>query len=295
MNIHTIDLELMGSSGTVAAHLIPSKAGHLIIDCGPESTLPKLKAGMAALGYALADVKHILLTHIHLDHAGAAGTLAADLKDLQIYVHKHGANHLKRPERLLESATRIYGAMMQPLWGKFEAVPEEQLVVLEGTESLKIAEFEFQAVYTPGHAIHHLAYAFGTDVFCGDVGGVRLQGAEHVIAPTPPPDIDFSAWHQSLTKLRGLMPKRLFLTHFGEFSDTEYHFAKLEQSLIYLEQMSKSVIESGGTVEQIADGIKEYAIEQLKNKELEKKYELSTPYLMAASGLKRYWTKRLAV
>ncbi len=292
MKIHTIDLELMGSTGTVAAHFIPSEAGHLIVDCGPESTLPKLKAGIAALGYEFTDVKHLLLTHIHLDHAGAAGTLARELPNLQVYVHQHGASHLKRPERLLESATRIYGAMMQPLWGKFEAVPENQLVVLEGIETLNISNLEVQAIYTPGHAIHHLAYAFGDDLFCGDVGGVRLQGADHVIAPTPPPDIDFAAWHQSLAKLRALAPKCLFLTHFGKFCDTEHHFAKLEHGLAHLEQMSKTITQSGGTAEQIADGIKEYAQAQIGDKTLETKYELSTPYLMAANGLMRYWTKR---
>jgi glyoxylase-like metal-dependent hydrolase (beta-lactamase superfamily II) len=291
MKVHTIDLELMGSTGTVAAHLIPSKTGHIIVDCGPSSTLAVLRAGVANLGFEMADVKHLLLTHIHLDHAGAAGTLATEL-GLQVYVHKHGATHLIRPERLLESATRIYGTMMDALWGKFEAVPEEQLVVLEGTETLTISDLTLQAVYTPGHAIHHLAFAFDQDVFCGDVGGVRLQGADHVLAPTPPPDIDFVAWHESLRKLRELNPKRLFLTHFGEFRDIDLHLAKLEQSLNHLELLSKTVLEAGGTAEEIANGIKDYAQNEIKDKSLEQKYELSTPYFMAASGLMRYWTKK---
>jgi glyoxylase-like metal-dependent hydrolase (beta-lactamase superfamily II) len=294
MGVHTIDLELMGLAGTVAAHFIPSKLGHIIVDCGPTSTLPKLKAGIAALGYDFADVKYLLLTHIHLDHAGATGTLAREFPNLHVYVHQHGAGHLKRPERLLESATRIYGAMMQPLWGQFEAVPEDQLVVLEGRETLNIGEFSVQAVYTPGHAIHHLAFAFGNTVFCGDVGGIRLKGAEHVIAPTPPPDIDFVAWHESLAKLRALQPNRLFLTHFGEFNDVEHHLAKLEHSLVFLENMSKQIFAVGGSTEEIAEGIKQYAQTQIQDKDLEKKYELSTPYLMAASGLMRYQKQRAA-
>jgi glyoxylase-like metal-dependent hydrolase (beta-lactamase superfamily II) len=293
MNISTIDLELMGSTGTVAAHFIPSEAGHIIIDCGPESTLATLEARIAALGYDLNDLRHLLLTHIHLDHAGAAGTLARRLPHLRVYVHSHGASHLAHPERLLLSATRIYGEMMQPLWGHFEAVPESQLVVLEGTETFNIAALEVQTLYTPGHAIHHLAFAFLDTIFCGDVGGVRLQGAAHVIAPTPPPDIDFAVWHQSLAKLKALEPKHLFLTHFGEFNDIDQHFANLEHSLIYLEQMSKTIVLSGGTAEQIADGIKHYATSKIQNKTLETKYELSTPYLMAANGLMRYWQKRL--
>ncbi len=292
MNIHTIDLELMGSSGTVAAYFIPSSLGHLIVDCGPSSTLPNLKAGIAALGYDIADCKHLLLTHIHLDHAGAAGTMARENPNLQVYVHRHGAIHLKNPERLLTSATRIYGAMMETLWGQFEPVPEAQLVVLEGLETLQISGLEVQAMYAPGHAIHHLVYAFGQDVFCGDVGGVRLQGSSHVIAPTPPPDIDFAAWRKSLAQLRALEPARIFLTHFGMYTDTVLHFAKLEQSLDILEQMSQKIIEAGGGADEIATAIGQYAKAEIQNKNLETKYALSTPYQMAANGLVRYWAKQ---
>ncbi len=251
MNVHTIDLELMGMAGVVAAYFIPSSAGHLIVDCGPSSTLPKLKAGIAALGYDIADVKHLLITHIHLDHAGGAGTMAREF-GLQVYVHKNGANHLMRPERLLESATRIYGAMMDTLWGAFEAVPEQQLAVLEGHETLSLSGFEVQAVYTPGHAIHHLAYAFGRDVFSGDVGGVRLADSDHVVAPTPPPDIDFAAWRESIVKLRALEPKRIYPTHFGAHDNVEQHFANLEQSIDQLEQLAKEILSSGGGADEIA-------------------------------------------
>ncbi len=292
MIVHAIDLELMGSTGTVAAYFIPSSLGHLIVDCGPSSTLPKLRAGIAALGYDFADCKHLLLTHIHLDHAGAAGTMAQENPNLQVYVHRHGASHLENPERLLTSASRIYGAMMDTLWGQFESVPETQLAILEGSETLQISGLEVQVMYTPGHAIHHVAYAFGQDVFCGDVGGVRLVGSNHVIAPTPPPDIDFVAWRKSLVQLRALKPSRLFCTHFGMFSDVELHFTKLEQSLDFLYTMSQKISEAGGGADEIASAIGQYAKAEVEDTTLETKYALSTPYQMAANGLVRYWAKQ---
>jgi glyoxylase-like metal-dependent hydrolase (beta-lactamase superfamily II) len=290
--IHTIDLELMGSTGVVAAYFMPSDAGHIIVDCGPSSTLPALKRGVERLGFDFADVRHLLLTHIHLDHAGAAGTLAKD-HGVQVHVHSHGAPHLERPQRLLESATRIYGAMMETLWGAFEAVPTAQLHVLEGDETLRFGSFEFQALYTPGHAIHHMAYVLQDSIFCGDVGGVRLQGSHHTIAPTPPPDIHVGQWRNSLEKLRQHKPKRLFPTHFGEHPDVDLHFAKLEQSLNTLERLTTEVLKGGGDAEMLALAIQEMASGEIGNKELEMKYALSTPYKMAANGLLRYWQKIL--
>lgn len=289
--IQTIDLELMGSEGVVAAYFIPSEAGHIVVDCGPSSTLPKLKAGIEALGYAFADVRHLLLTHIHLDHAGAAGTLAREL-GLQVYVHTHGAGHLGEPTRLLQSATRIYGAMMDTLWGAFEAVPKDQLVVLEGDEVLRFGQLEMQALYTPGHAIHHLAYVLEDSIFCGDVGGVRLQGSSHTIAPTPPPDINLGDWRKSLEKLRQHKPKQLFPTHYGQHLDTDLHFAKLEQSLDTLERLTTEVLSGGGDTDTLAVAIQNMAGAEIQDKDLEMKYALSTPYRMAANGLVRYWQKR---
>jgi glyoxylase-like metal-dependent hydrolase (beta-lactamase superfamily II) len=288
--IHTIDLELMGSDGVVAAYFVPSEAGHVVVDCGPSSTLPALTRGVERLGFDFADVRHLLLTHIHLDHAGAAGTLAKEF-GVQVYVHSHGATHLERPERLLESASRIYGAMMDTLWGAFEAVPKDQLHILEGDETLRFGSLEILALYTPGHAIHHLAYVLEDSIFCGDVGGVRLQGSSHTIAPTPPPDIHLGQWRESLEKLRQNNPKRLFPTHFGEHSDVALHFAKLEQSLNTLERLTKEVFLGGGDTEMLAGAIAKMASGEIGDKTLETKYALSTPYLMAANGLARAWKK----
>jgi glyoxylase-like metal-dependent hydrolase (beta-lactamase superfamily II) len=291
IEVHTVDLELMGAAGVVAAYVIPTDAGLIVVDCGPGSTLPKLYAGLERLGFEPRDVKHVLLTHIHLDHAGAAGALAV-ASGASVYVHRHGAAHLLRPERLMESATRIYGALMEALWGAFQPVPETQLHALEGTQVLHIGGLEIHAVYTPGHAIHHIAYGLDGQVFCGDVGGVRLQGSTHVVAPTPPPDIDLKAWRESLSKLRALEPIRLYPTHFGMHEDVDLHLQNLELSLNTLEALSLRVMHAGGGRDEIAAEIGRMTAERLQNSELETKYALSTPHTMAADGLMRYWTKK---
>jgi glyoxylase-like metal-dependent hydrolase (beta-lactamase superfamily II) len=294
MKVHAIDLDLMGTPGVVGAYLIESEAGHVIVDCGPGATIAKLYAGIKKLGFDALDIKHLLLTHIHLDHAGAAGQLAREL-GLQVYVHKNGAGHLLRPERLIESATRIYGAMMDVLWGKFEPVPENQLTILEGGETLCLSGLEFRALYTPGHAIHHLAYAAHDSIFSGDVGGVRLQGSSHVVAPTPAPDIDLEVWRDSIRTLRSVGAKRILVAHFGEFTDTEQHFAKLERNISALEQLSLEVLRLGGGREEIAKRIEIMSEEEISNASdstMNASYQLATPYLMAADGLIRYWTRK---
>jgi glyoxylase-like metal-dependent hydrolase (beta-lactamase superfamily II) len=286
----TIDLELMGAPGVVAAYLLPQNGGGIVVDSGPGSTLPKLLEGLRHHGLEPRDVKHLLLTHIHLDHAGAAGQLARE-HGWRVYVHRHGATHLLRPERLIESATRIYGAMMDTLWGSFEPVPEQQLTVLKGAETLYIADLEVRTCYTPGHAVHHIAYGIGDNLFSGDVGGVRLQGSSHVVPPTPPPDINLEVWRSSVNQLRALNPKRIYPTHFGGFNDATAHLDTLEANLDALEQLSLEVLRNGGNAEDIASGIKRLTKERLNDKDLEYKYELSTPHLMAANGLLRYWQK----
>jgi glyoxylase-like metal-dependent hydrolase (beta-lactamase superfamily II) len=291
MMVHTVDLELMGAPGVVAAYVIPTNDGLIVVDCGPGSTLPNLERGLEALGFKLEDVGHLLLTHIHLDHAGGAGALA-ERTGATVYVHRHGATHLLRPERLMESATRIYGAMMDTLWGAFERVPETQLHALEGGETLQIGGLEIATRYTPGHAIHHVTYAVDGHVFCGDAGGVRLQGSTHTVAPTPPPDIDLTIWRTTLQTLRDLEPHTLYPTHYGAHSDVNTHFQKLEASLNALEALSLEVLRAGGGRDEIAERIAQNARGELMDGSLETKYAMSTPYHMAADGLIRYWTKR---
>lgn len=290
----------MGSPEVIASYLVRSTPevvaagdGHVIVDCGPGSTLPKLISGLEALGVAPTDVKHLLLTHIHLDHAGAAGTLAREY-GWKVYVHRHGAGHMERPERLLESAARIYGAMMDALWGAFEPVPSDKLIVLDGGEMLAIAGQTFRPLYTPGHAIHHLAYSIDDCLFTGDVGGVRIPGAGLVNAPTPPPDIDLDAWRTSLGVLRAQNAQRLFVTHFGGYDDVRHHLDSLERSIDQLEAVSLEVMRAGGGRAELTAAIKAIndGIARNAGSAIAKRYELSTPFEMAASGLERYWKRR---
>ncbi len=300
VRVETLDLEFLGSKEVIASYLVRATPeavavgdGHVIVDCGPGSTLPKLISGLGALGVQPTDIKHLLLTHVHLDHAGAAGALAREF-GWKVYVHRQGATHLERPERLLESAARIYGPMMDALWGAFEPVSSDKLVALDGNEMLAIAGRMFRPLYTPGHAIHHLTYGLEDCLFTGDVGGVRIPGSGIVNAPTPPPDIDLVAWRESLRVLRAQNAKRLFVTHFGGYDDVQDHLDGLERSIDQLEVLSLEVLRAGGGRTELIAAIKAINDEIARDagSVIAKRYELSTPFEMAASGLERYWKRR---
>jgi glyoxylase-like metal-dependent hydrolase (beta-lactamase superfamily II) len=199
----------------------------VLVDPGPESSLEHL---LAALGAGF-EPRAVLLTHIHFDHAGASGALVRRWPQLPVYVHARGARHLADPERLVSSATRLYGEDgMRELWGEVVPVPQDNLHVLEGAETVL---GDFHVEYTPGHASHHVCYLHeptGT-ALVGDVAGVRIPPAELVIAPTPPPDIDLDAWERSVDLVEGWRPQRLALTHFGEATDVERHLSELRRAL----------------------------------------------------------------
>ena len=188
----------------------------VLVDPGPESCVDTLLAGLGG-----AEPRALLLTHIHFDHAGAAGALVERFPDLPVYVHRKGARHLADPERLVNSATRIYGEEgMRVLWGRVVPVPEVNLQVLDGGETVL---GDYRVEYTPGHASHHVCYLHeptGT-ALCGDVAGVRIEPVDLVIAPTPPPDIDVELWERSIELVRGWRPQRLAITHFGDTEDVD--------------------------------------------------------------------------
>ena len=219
-----IDLNFLGERGSVAAYLLDTPEGLALVDCGPSTTLGALETGMRALGAELSDLRHLLLTHIHLDHAGAAGSLQARIPGLQVYVHARGAPHLIRPERLIASATQIYGDQMARLWGEFRPLDERRLRVLSGGETIL---GNVQTFYTPGHAVHHLAYQSGGELFVGDVGGIRVDRLQTARPPTPPPDIDLEAWAQSIEVLRELDADTLHLAHFGSYPQNSAHWDNL--------------------------------------------------------------------
>jgi glyoxylase-like metal-dependent hydrolase (beta-lactamase superfamily II) len=229
-----IDLKFLGSAEIIATVLLQGPDGVALIDPGPSSTLPTLRASLAARGFSPRDVRAILLTHIHLDHAGATGTLAADCPNAVVYVHERGAPHLIDPSKLLSSAERLYGGDMERLWGEVRAVPEERVRVLSSGDSrrLSIVGHELDWAYTPGHASHHVSY-FAPAVriaFVGDTAGICRPSGRVVLPPTPPPDIDLEVWRVSTNRILAWHPDQLFLTHFGPQPAPRVHFNDLARA-----------------------------------------------------------------
>ena len=212
-----LDLPFLGATRILACGVLDVGDGVALVDPGPTSTLPALEAGLASRGESLDDIRAVLLTHIHLDHAGATGTIARRRPGLPVYVHAVGARHLARPEKLIASATRLYGSRMDELWGAFEAVPEESIRALDGGETVTVGTRALDVAYTPGHAVHHVSYfdRLSRTAFVGDAVGMACPPSGRVEPVTPPPDVDLEAWPASLDAILAWEPESLFRMHWG--------------------------------------------------------------------------------
>jgi len=221
-----IDLHHAGHERSVGCYVLDTDDGPALFDCGPTTTIGALKAGLSKQGLELTDVRHLLLSHIHLDHAGAAGVLVREHPSLQVHVSEIGAPHLVEPERLERSARRLYGDMFDTLWGELAPLPSENVRIV-GDQVLGLACFP-----TPGHASHHVSYLDrdGT-LYAGDAAGVRIQPGRVVLPPTPPPEFDLDAWQRTLEELERRDPQRLALIHFGVADDPQRHVAELRLEL----------------------------------------------------------------
>jgi glyoxylase-like metal-dependent hydrolase (beta-lactamase superfamily II) len=224
--IHTLDLHFQGNPETIASFLVIGPEGPVLVETGPGSTLPSLERGLAQYGFTPDDVHDILLTHIHLDHAGAAGWWAQ--RGARLHVHQLGASHLIRPIKLMESAQRIYGDQMERLWGQFLPAPAGQVHEVQDGDVIVAGGLKFTAFDTPGHARHHLVYRLGGVAFVGDLGGIRLAGRPYLRVPTPPPDFDPPAWLASVERMRARRFSRLYLTHFGPVDEVDAHWEAVE-------------------------------------------------------------------
>jgi glyoxylase-like metal-dependent hydrolase (beta-lactamase superfamily II) len=216
-----IDVMHLGVPRVIGAWVVDD----VVIDPGPTSCLRSLLEGLDG-----ERPRALLLTHIHLDHAGASGSLVQRWPDLEVYVHERGARHMRDPERLLASARMLYGEDMDRRWGEMVPVPEENLRVLSGGE--RLFDGAFEVAYTPGHASHHVSYLHhdGT-AFVGDTGGVRIATSSLTVPPSPPPDIDVEKWHESIERIAAWKPERLVQTHFGASEDVEAQLAELSARL----------------------------------------------------------------
>ncbi|MFN8461678.1 MAG: MBL fold metallo-hydrolase [Anaerolineales bacterium] len=291
--IVTLDLNFQGRSHAIASYLIRDSDSVILIESGPGSTLPGLQAGLAIEGLSTRDVTHVLLTHIHLDHAGAAGFLAN--QGAEIYVHPIGAPHMLHPEKLIASATRIYGDRMETLWGEFLPVPEHKLHIAEDGEAIKIGSAEFVPHNTPGHAEHHFAYQFEDIVFCGDVGGVRIPGYQYLRVPMPPPELNIERWRESVVKLRALKSPRIAPTHFGIYNDVDWQLTEVEKGLDSAARWMEQSMQNEPPIEELRESFTNWVMDEGRSAGLSadvvKAYELANPLGMSADGLLRYWKK----
>ena len=275
-----LDLLHLGHDRVIGCYLLETADGPALFDCGPASCVGTLRERLAERGLTLTDVSHLLLSHIHLDPAGPAGVLVSEHPGLQVHVSEVGAPHLVDPEKLIASATRLYGDELERLWGEIAAVPPENVHVVDGPV-LGLDTFP-----SPGHASHHICYV-GPDgtLYAGDAAGVRIEPSEFVLPPTPPPDIDVEAWHRTIAELRRRSPERLALIHFGVFADVERHLNELGRRL---DEWTERV--AGGAAEQeFVDG----ALAELTPSAADE-YAQAMPLEQSYAGLKRYVEKRAA-
>jgi glyoxylase-like metal-dependent hydrolase (beta-lactamase superfamily II) len=251
----------------------------LIVDPGPASCVDTLLDRLGPV-----EPRALLLTHVHLDHAGAAGVLCRRYPDLTVYVHERGARHLIDPTKLVESAGRVWGDDMWELWGEVAPVPEERLRVLEGGETVE----GFRVAYTPGHASHHVAYLHDDsgDAYVGDVAGVRLPPYEHTIAPTPPPDIDVEAWLDSLHTVASWNPQSLCLTHFGPVADVADQLHRVRHALNESADSARLDGEEGFIAKL------ESSLAEATDPATVEAFEQAAPPDQLYQGLSRYWRKK---
>lgn len=294
--IHIIDLHFQGVKNAIAAFLVETTAGPVLIETGPHSTFTPLKKGIESKGFSLSDIKHVFLSHIHFDHAGAAWAFAE--LGAKIYVHPSGAPHLHDPSRLLSSAKRIYQDKMDVLWGAIKPIDLEQMQITEHGSSFQIGDQSFTAWHTPGHAIHHIAWQMGDVVFTGDVGGVSIKKGV-VIPPCPPPDINIEDWMESIRLLRALKPGALYLTHFGKVENISQHLDALEKCLWDWANWMRPYAESDASIAEVSPKFQQYVGKQLMNygigEEGIRQYETANPSWMSVAGLIRYWKKKAKV
>ncbi|WP_420580452.1 MBL fold metallo-hydrolase [Reichenbachiella sp.] len=291
--IKIIDLHFKNLDHAIAAYLLPTSEGPILIETGPHSTYPKLKKGVEDLGYRMEEITHVFLTHIHLDHAGAAWALAET--GANIYLHPFGAKNMEDPSRLMESATRIYGDQMDTLWGQMKQIPASQLIQVEDQEVFEVGDVQIKSLHTPGHAKHHIAWQVEDVIFTGDVAGVKIDDGP-VVPPCPPPDINLEDWKASINILRQANPSALYLTHYNQITDIGNHLTALENILDDWAAWIQKQMQAELTNEEMVPLFMEYTAQQLRMAGLDEPtielYEAANPSWMSVAGLVRYWTKK---
>lgn len=312
MKIHVLDTRQLGLAGIVAATALETNDGIALFDTGPESTFENVVADLRKAGFEAKDVRHIFLSHIHFDHAGAAWRFARPSRTggsgAKIYVHPRGAPHLIDPTRLVESARRIFGDDMQRLWGTFAPVPADRVNILQDNQTVRVSPFEIRAIATPGHATHHHVYHWEDNVFGGDIAGVRIANGPP-IPPFVPPELHVESWRTSIAKIRSLKPENLYLPHFGKINGPiPQHLDQLDERVARWGDWFRDKIQSEANEEQLRSEfaalehseINAFAStlnkgqsgsDQPSTLSLVTSYEAADPSYMAVLAATRYWKK----
>jgi len=284
VDLDPIDLHHQGAERVIGSYLLETAAGPALFDCGPSSCVDRLKEGLGERGLELADLRHLLLSHIHLDHAGAAGVLVREHPALQVHVSEIGAPHLVDPSRLEASARRLYGDTFDALWGELAPVPEQNVHVVGGRV------LGLECFPTPGHASHHVSY-FDEDgtLYAGDAAGVRIPPHRIVLPPTPPPDFDLQTWNRTIDEIERRTPQRLALIHFAVADDPERHLAELRVRLEDWVARTDGDVTEPDFSESVRVDLREAGESAVDA------YERAMPFWQSYAGLKRYWEKRREV
>lgn len=294
MQIFALDLDFQRTARTIAAYLVVGDTGPVLVETGPASTIPTLRAGLAEHGYSPGDIRHVMVTHIHLDHAGAAGWWAG--QGAKTYVHHIGAPHIIDPTRLLRSAHRIYGSAMDKLWGQVVPAATEQVCPLSDGDVINICGLQFHALETLGHASHHMVYRLGNIAFTGDIAGVRLPDAPFISLPAPPPEFDLAMWQTSLAMLDKCALSTIFPTHFGPIYRVKEQLGSLSELLAASAEFVRSAMEAGLGREEIVTRYtawqKDRAREDGVSDQGFSAQETVNPTHMSVDGIMRYWTKQ---
>jgi glyoxylase-like metal-dependent hydrolase (beta-lactamase superfamily II) len=276
-----LDLLHAGRERAIGCYLVETRDGPALFDCGPATCVGTLRRRLNEHGLALTEIRHLLLSHIHLDHAGAAGVLVREHPALRVHVSEIGAPHLVDPSRLERSARRLYGEDFDPLWGELAPVPEGNVEVV-GDVVVGLACFP-----SPGHASHHVCYlaADGT-LLAGDAAGVRIQPSRFVLPPCPPPDVDVEVWHATIDEIERRGPERLALIHFGHAQDVDRHLGDLRRRL----DDWAAIVERGASLQEfVAEATAELEAASPAEAEI---VATAMPLEQTYAGLKRYWEKR---
>ncbi len=297
--IVTLDLKYQGSIETLASYLADDgEGGFVLFESGPGSCRDQLARSVQRSGFTMSQLRAVFLTHIHLDHAGAAGTLARQT-GCRVFVHPAGERHLLQPEaKLIPSARRLYGSNLTSIWGRMEAVPHGQTAASEHGRRVRVGTLQVTGWHTPGHARHHVVWQVGDTLVTGDVAGVRFPGTRYVAPPMPPPDIDVDLWRASLKLLLELEPRRMLLTHFGAVDDVRAHLDRLDDRISRWSELAREEVAAGGDRETVGRRLTELDDRDVAEAEvpgvLVDRWRRLCPIGDSAAGLYRYWHDRVS-